>query len=239
MANMKNILVISAHADDHLLCAGTIFKLQKEKGFIPFEIVLTDSSRGQDFKQEKQTDNLQISTTRLKELSEASQLLGVKETFLLSQPDYGLEYKSELVLEVAKIIRKVRPQVVFLMGEEDMHPDHRAAFRIGLEAIKFASFDVETKTLGDFYRVPIVLCNDQEIPGKVNVLVDISKYVDKKKELMKVYQSQMSPSAVAFSDGLDVIRGYHLTNNEIVQAEAFKLQDEFFLEVFSDDMGLF
>lgn len=222
----KNILMISAHADDHVSCAGTIFKLKKERRVVPFEVILTDSSQGQDFKESVKKYNGSMKEIRLKELSQASKVLGIKKTYLLDEPDFGLQPNQKVIFEVAKIIREVKPQIVFLLGATDIHPDHKAAFRIGLEALKLASFTVKLGGLNP-HRVPLILCTDQELPNSIHIIVDITRYLPKKEKLFKAYGSQMSPKAIAFEKGLISVRGYHLTNGEHRVAEAFSLQSEF------------
>ena len=224
---MNNILIISSHADDHISCAGTVFKLQEERGMVPFELVLTDSSEGQDFRAKKQAGRKTVSQMRLKELSKASQFLGIKQTFLLNQPDFGLVYSHKLIIQVAKVIRKTKPQIVFINGEFDAHPDHRAAFRISIDAIKLAAMGIDIKTLGEPFRIPIVLCVEQMLPDKVQILVDVTSYMDKKEGLFSIYMSQMSPKSLAFEKGLLAVRGYHLRKPDGFFAEGFTLQNEF------------
>ncbi len=223
----KNILIISSHADDHISCAGTVFKLQEERGMVPFELVLTDSSRGQNFKSKKQKNRKSVSEMRLKELSKASIFLGIKKTFFLREPDFGLQVKPEILFKVAKVIREVRPQIVFINGEFDAHPDHRAAFRIALDSIKLAAMGVDVETLGPSFRVPVVLCVEQMLPDKVQVLVDITKFKEKKEQLLNIYASQFSPKSLAFENGMLAVRGYHLKKPDGFLAEGFTFQDEF------------
>lgn len=223
----NNILIVSSHADDHISCAGTIFKLQEERGMVPFELVLTDSSKGQDFRTQKQKNRKSVRAMRLKELSKASQFLGIRQAFLLKEPDFGLQYSPKLVFQAAKVIRKVKPEIIFINGEYDAHPDHRASFRIALDAIKLAGMGVDTKTLGEPVRVPVVLCVEQMLPDRVQILVDITKFRDKKEALLKIYLSQMSPKSLAFERGLGEVRGYHLRKADGFFAEGFTLQNEF------------
>ncbi len=240
MKNFKNILIISSHADDHISCAGTVFKLQEERGLIPFEIVLTDSSLGQDFRSKKQKNKQQVSAVRLKELSQASQFLGVKQTFLLRQPDFGLEYSSAILFKVAKIIRSVKPKIVFINGEFDAHPDHRVAFRVASDSIKLAAMGVDVKNLGEPFRVPMILCVEQMLPDRIQILIDVTKYKDKKDALLEIYASQMSPKSMAFEKGLGQVRGYHLKKPNGFVAEGFTLQNEFpVLGLEQDESDLF
>lgn len=226
-SDVRNILIISSHADDHISCAGTIFKLQEERGMVPFELILTDSSKGQDFRAKKQAGERTVSKMRLKELSKASEFLGMRQTFFLGQPDFGLVCTPELVGQVTKVIRKVKPQIVFINGEFDAHPDHRAAFRIGLDAIKMAAMNIEVKKLGMAIRVPVVLCMEQMLPDKVQILIDVTKFMDKKDQLLNIYMSQMSPKSLAFEKGLLAVRGYHLKKPDGFFAEGFTLQNEY------------
>lgn len=236
---LKNtILIISSHADDHISCAGTVFKLQEERGMVPFEVVLTDSSRGQDFRAKKTANRKKVSLMRAKELSAASQFLGVRKTFTLNQPDFGLQRTSEVVFKVAEIIRKVRPQIVFINGEFDAHPDHRTAFRIGLDAIKLAAMGVDVDKMGPSFRVPTILCVEQMLPDRIQMLVDITQFKTKKDQLLSLYKSQMSPKSLAFEQGMMSVRGYHLRKSDGFQAEAFTLQNEFPILAFEEREGL-
>lgn len=223
----NNILIISSHADDHISCAGTIFKLQEERGMSPFELVFTDSSKGQDFRAKRTSSKKIVKQMRLRELSKASQFLGIRQTFLFDQPDFGLTYNSKLVAQTAQVIRLIKPQIVFINGEFDAHPDHRVAFRISLDAIKLAAMSIEVKTLGEPFRVPVVLCVEQMLPDRVQMLVDITKYTLKKDQLLEIYKSQMSPKSLAFEKGMMAVRGYHLRKPDGFFAEGFTLQNEF------------
>lgn len=232
--NTNNILVISSHADDHISCAGTILKLQEERGMVPFELILTDSSRGQDFRAKKQAKREKVSALRLKELSKASKFLGIRQTFLLKQPDFGLQRTPELVFQVAKVIRRVRPKVVIINGEFDIHPDHQAAYRIALDALKLAAMGVDVGKLGVPVRVPVALCVEQTLPDRVQILVDVTRFLDKKEKLLSIYRSQMSPRSLALERGMMAVRGYHLRKPEGLFAEAFTLQSEMPILGFED-----
>lgn len=231
----NNILIISSHADDHISCSGTILKLQEERGLIPYEVVLTDSSRGQDFRANKQESRIKVSRVRSTELSEASKFLGVRKTFLMGAPDLGLAYQPKLLFKLAKVIRKIKPSIIFINGEYDAHPDHRISFRIALDAIKLSGMGVETEKLGPSFRVPVILCVEQMLPDRIQMVVDITKFKDKKDQLLKIYQSQMSPKSLAFEQGMLAVRGYHLRKPDGFFAEAFTFQNEFPILGFEDN----
>lgn len=214
----NKVLVISAHADDHIACAGTLFKL-KTKGFDLFEIVLTNSGEGKDFRDPASGDK-NTQELRDKELSVASKFLGITQTFKLNQEDLSLTFSKELVFKIVPIIRELKPKVGIIMNEFDWHTDHVNAFKIGSEAFKWAATGVKPE-LGQAFRTPVVLSVEGMLPVKPNVLVDITEFAQKKMELWRIYESQARPQAISFDESLGNVRGYHLRRPGSFKAEAF------------------
>ena len=224
----NNILIISAHADDHIACAGTVFKLI-QKGFTPFEIVLTNSGEGRDVNG-VQKDTLK---TRSIELSKASKFLGIKETFMLDQEDLGLSYSKEVMFKVVQIIRRIKPKIGIIMNSFDWHPDHREVSKIGVEAFKWAGSGVRPE-LGEFHKTPIVLCAEGMVPIKADVLVDITEFAEKKMDLWKIYVSQATNQNTVFERALMQVRGKQLRNGKQSMCEAFSIDPQAPIEMFGD-----
>lgn len=223
----KNLLIISAHADDNMACAGTVFKLQKEFGFRAYELVYTNSTLGQNYKKSFEIARKNVAKTRAKELVKAQKFLGIVKSFNFNQPDLGLTYSQELVFKTISVIREVSPEVVFLMNLYDSHSDHKEAFRIGLSAVKMAATGILRESLGRPCRVGMVLCSEGMLPIPTQISVDITNYQAKKDKLFKIYVSQASPKALRFDESLGFVRGYHLRKKDGVFAEAFTLPGEF------------
>lgn len=153
--------------------------------------------------------------------------MGIKKTFQLNNPDLGLEYSQSLMFELVRIIREVKPSIVFLMNNYDAHPDHKVAYKLGVDAIKTSATGVKKISLGKPFRVKLVLCCEGMLPIKTQILVDITKYLSKKLRLFSIYQSQASPKALEFEKSLSTVRGYHLRKDKGKYAEAFSLQEVF------------
>lgn len=215
--NRKTVIVISAHADDHISSAGTLMKL-RDQGYELYEIVLTDSSEGKDYRGNKNEQG--VASMRDAELSKASQFLGIKSTYRIFQEDLALTYSKDLIFKVVPIIRELKPTVGIILSNFDWHPDHRATFQIGSEAFKWAATGVKPE-LGTNWRTPTVLCVEGMLPIKPNILVDVTAYAQAKMELWKVYESQAKPQALNFEEGLMAVRGYHLRRPGSLMAEAF------------------
>src|SRR3989338_7614431 len=111
-----SVLVISAHPDDEIACAGTLFKL-KSKGASLYEVILTDASEGRDRRSNKTSQS--TVSLRKQEMKAVAKFLGLKKLFWLGQEDLNLKYSKPLMLKLVKIIRLVKPTIVFLMNQED------------------------------------------------------------------------------------------------------------------------
>lgn len=213
----KNLLVVTAHADDHIASAGTIFKL-KDQGYDVYELILTDSGEGRDYRKPEETYD--VSTMRESEFSEASKFLGTKRVYSFSQEDLNLQYSKELVFRAVAVIREVKPTVGIIMNNFDWHPDHIAAHKIGAMAFKMAATGIRPE-IGEHHRTSMVLAVEGMLPIKPSILVDITNYYDKKIELFKIYESQASSKALGFQEGLAKVRGYHVRRNGSLLAEAY------------------
>ncbi len=215
--NNKSVLLVTAHADDHVACAGTVFKL-RDQGYQVFEVILTSSNEGRDYR--RPDGDYDVAAMRASEFGEASRYLGTKQIYALEQEDLNLQYSKELVFKVVKVIRDVKPTVGIIMHQFDWHPDHVAASRIGSMAFKMAATGIKPE-LGEHHRTSIVLSVEGMLPIKPSILVDITDYYDKKLELFKIYESQASSKALGFQEGLAKVRGYHVRRVGSLLAEAF------------------
>lgn len=223
----RRILILSAHADDHLRSAGTVFKLGFEKNAIPYEIVMTDSSLGGDYRIGLPAGRDEVAEMRCAELTAASKYLGVRKTWQMGEPDYGLMYRQDLVFGVARIIREVRPELVIMPHNYDSHPDHKATNNIGVEAIRAASMNILADKLGLPYRVPEIVQTEMMQPDRVDIIVDVTEQLPQIEKLFQIYESQMSPRLERYLRSMLQVRAYTLEDEQALAAEAFILTDEF------------
>ncbi len=209
----QQILVIAAHPDDEIACAGTLMKM-RDCGFEINELVLTGGGEGGNV------------AGRENEMRKAGELLGIKEMFFFEQEDLGLTYSKELMMRVVAVIREVKPEVVILMHKEDFHPDHRAAFAIGIEAVKFAATGVRVE-LGEKHRTKVVMMMGGMWPIRPHLMVDVTKYKDKKMQMFALHESQVNQKAVNFELAMMTIYGYQHRTGEDTLAEPFEFCSEF------------
>ncbi len=219
----RTILGITAHADDHVMFAGTVMKLQK-RGYQYCELVMTTSGEGRDFRDSKATNKTEkIAKYRKSELSAALKVLKCTNLYELHQEDQDLQYSKELMHQVMRIIRLEKPEIVFTMNTFDVHPDHCATAHIAREAIRWAAKNFRSE-YGAPHRVTMPLYAEGTVPVDPHVLVDITDYYDVKEKLFKVYTSQATPRDLDLLKSTSLIRGYHLRKQEGVHAEAFTVE---------------
>jgi N-acetylglucosamine malate deacetylase 1 len=179
-----DILVIAAHPDDaELSCSGTI-AAHIAKGKKVGILDLTHGERGT-----RGTPEIRLEEGRL-----SSEILGLSSRENLGFKDVFFEDDEQHHLEIAKIIRKYRPEIVLANAVSDRHPDHgkgalvasKACFISGLRKV-VTHFDGEEQPVWRPKNIYHYIQNNYIQPDFV---VDISAFWDIKVESIKAFKSQ-------------------------------------------------
>ncbi len=138
---LERAMVVVAHADDaEFGCSGTVAKWCAE-GVEVVYVICTDGSKGTG---DRTITSEELSEIRTREQVEAGKVLGLKDVVFLGYPDAYLEPTLELRRDIAREIRRHRPDVVICMypmrnleggGWGVGHPDHIASGEAALAAI--------------------------------------------------------------------------------------------------------
>ncbi|MBM3956884.1 MAG: PIG-L family deacetylase [Gemmatimonadetes bacterium] len=132
-------MVVVAHPDDaEYGCSGTVAKWCRQ-GWEVVQVICTDGSKGSS---DPDATIEQVAATRRAEQLEAARILGVKHVEFLNYPDSFLTPSLELRKDIARAIRKHRPDVLVCANpNRDLdqsyyigHPDHQAAAEAALSA---------------------------------------------------------------------------------------------------------
>lgn len=224
----KKSILFTAHPDDNLCVAGTLMFL-KDKGFKVYEVIATGGERGPWFvsktKRKKKFKEEELKEVRKKEISKASKIIGIDKTMFLGLPDSQVSWNFEVIREVIRIIRQEKPVIVFLNNPYDYHSDHRDFSKMVKEAIERSAWNFESE-LGDPWRVPIVLYFEGIYFGKSHILVDISKYWQRKQKAIDTYASQIYLNERKLLEGMNYYRNYFLRDHKSIAAEAFEIPEE-------------
>ena len=211
-----DILAFGAHPDDvELSCSGTLMAhiaMGKTVGIID----LTNGELGT-------RGNAEL---RLHEAAASAKILGVALRENLNMADGFFTNDKAHQLEIVKILRKYRPQVVFANALADRHPDHGKGARLVADACFLAGLSkIETELDGvkqEAHRPRAVYHYVQFRPTDADFIVDISGYMDKKMESIMAYGSQF------YKPGSDepetVISSKHFIKNVEERASDFGRQ---------------
>jgi LmbE family N-acetylglucosaminyl deacetylase len=213
----KNIILFTAHPDDHLLCAGTLMKLA-DNGFYIIEVVFTSGEKSVWYGKEKFKKE-DLKRQRMKEWILARKFIGIKEGIGLGLKDSEFTRDLKTVHLVMKIIRKYKPVLVITHYYQDYHRDHNEVSKIVAEAIDRAGWGI-SKELGEPHKTPLFLYMDGEYLNRGDILVDVSDYLEKIKKLMEIYSSQMSERMKNLLLSIITYRGFFMRTKA---AESFEL----------------
>ncbi len=197
----KTILLVGAHPDDDVYSQGTLAMLQ-DHGNEVFVAVLTTGNVGT---QDPDLSMMDLANIRREEELAALAELGIPADHYinLGYDDGMLEYenKKDVVAQLVRLIRKIRPDVVFSFdpgkGEQRWHKaDHRASAMLTADAARAAMwpllFQGQITMEGlKAHTIPEYMLYDSA-EEDINTWIDISDYVDNKINAMMKYVSQWS-----------------------------------------------
>ncbi len=136
----KRAMVVTAHPDDaEYGCSGSVAKWSR-LGWEVVYVLCTDGSKGTEDRNVSPED---LAKVRAEEQIEAGKTLGLKAVEFLGYPDGYLEPNLEVRRDIAREIRKYRPEVLITTNpNRDLlssgyigHPDHFAAGEAALSAV--------------------------------------------------------------------------------------------------------
>jgi LmbE family N-acetylglucosaminyl deacetylase len=139
---MPRLLCITAHPDDEAGGFGGALLHYAEQGMATYVVCLTPGQAA-THRGDAKTDD-ELSAMRRKEFAAACKMLKVKEGVILDYPDGKLDQQNllEVVADLTRRVREIRPDVVMTMGTEGAitaHPDHSMVSVFGALAVHWAS----------------------------------------------------------------------------------------------------
>lgn len=179
-----DILAIGAHPDDVELGCGATLAKEIHSGK---KVGILDLTRGE-------LGTRGSAEIREKEASQAAKVLGVAFRLNLALADGFFVNDKESQLEIVKIIRKYKPDIVLCNALEDRHIDHGKGGRLASDACFLSGLrKIETRISGveqEAWRPKNVYHYVQWKNVEPDVVVDVSGYLDKKLEAVFTFESQ-------------------------------------------------
>lgn len=180
-----DILAFAAHPDDvELSCGGTMI-LHAQKGYKTGIIDLTKGEMGTRGTPEQ----------RMVEAENSARILGLSARENLGFPDTWFENNQSYQLEIIKMLRKYKPEIVLANAPYDRHPDHgRASSLLEESLFKSGLSKIETKIDGkvqEAWRPKKMYHYIQSVSLEPNLLIDVSDVHQQKMEAVMAFKTQM------------------------------------------------
>lgn len=184
---MKIILVVAPHPDDETLgCGGTIMRHIANGDQVHWLIVT-------DMHTEYGYATTAVSQRQL-EIQKVTAAYGFSNVHNLGFPPSKLDTlpKGELVQAIARVIKEISPEVIYLPFRGDVHTDHADVFDAAVSCTKWFRYPsirrvlcYETLSETDFGL------NPEGAKFTPNSFVDITPYIDGKIKIAQIYDSEM------------------------------------------------
>jgi LmbE family N-acetylglucosaminyl deacetylase len=183
-----HIIIIGAHPDDPDEVGGTAYKWAKA-GHDVLMVSLTNGDAGhQTYPAEE------LAKIRREEARRAGEVIGVRY-ITLDNHDGQLMPTYENRLQVIKLIREQKADIVIFPRPYDYHPDHRYTGQLVLDAAYMVTVPKILPEVPFLEKNPVFLYTYDEFvhpePFKADVCVDIDDVIEKKIDMYHQHKSQM------------------------------------------------
>ncbi|RDY61764.1 bacillithiol biosynthesis deacetylase BshB1 [Flagellimonas nanhaiensis] len=181
-----DILVFGAHPDDAELGAGATIAKEVSKGK---KVGIIDLTRGE-------LGTRGSAEIRDQESAAAAKVLGISVRENMEFADGFFTNDKAHQLEIIKVIRKYRPETVLCNAIDDRHIDHAKGSKLVSDACFLSGLiKIDTKMEGDDewqepWRPKAVYHYIQWKNLEPDFVVDVSGFMEKKKEAILAYGSQ-------------------------------------------------
>lgn len=205
---MKEVVcVVSLHPDDETLGAGGTLLKHLAQGDEVHWLIATEMKSVDGFA-------THLIEKRAQEVERVSELYGFNSVHSLGLSTMKVdEYSmSELVHKVSEVFHRIQPSTLYLPFKGDVHSDHRVMFEALFSCTKVFRYPFIRKV----YMMEVLSETDfapatKEDSFVPNSFVDISAYLQKKLEIMQVYESEMGehpfPRSLRSIEALATLRG--------------------------------
>jgi LmbE family N-acetylglucosaminyl deacetylase len=203
----KSILIIAPHPDDETLgCGGTLLRHVAEGDKVYWLI-------GTTIKEENgfSSDRVNSRQSEIKKVCEMYEFAGYKQLDF-NTTELDQIPKNIIVNEISEYVNEVKPHTMYLPYRNDVHSDHAQIFDASVACTKSFRYPFVKKVCvyETLSETEFGLRTDDH-GFKPNMWVDISKYLDRKIEIMKVFESELGehpfPRSIESIMALAMLRG--------------------------------
>ncbi|WP_243877937.1 PIG-L deacetylase family protein [Streptomyces sp. SUK 48] len=190
MTGLTDVLVVAPHPDDDVIgCGGSIAKHVRDGARVTVVVVIGRERSALD---DAVTDADFAAETRA-----AAKTLGVHRCIRLDEPSRDFALSRRVHLELVRVLREVRPQLVYLPHDNDDDVEHRMVHQLTTETLWMAQSEFFQETGGRPMPAPrLVLGYEVWAPmARFQYAENIDEQIETKVEAMRAYVSQLRHAA--------------------------------------------
>lgn len=179
----QSVLVVCAHSDDQIIGPGGTLAFYKKKMQAQIHtVILSYGESSHPWLKEEITIEM-----RVKEAQNADKVINGDGVifFGLKELNFEKEIEEKNIKESLKLlILKYRPDKIFTHSPDDIHPDHRATYRLLMSVIEESNFDIDIYVYDVWNPFNFVKRTTPKL------YVDISSTMPKKRHALRCFKSQ-------------------------------------------------
>jgi LmbE family N-acetylglucosaminyl deacetylase len=192
----KRVLAFGTHPDDIEIGCGGTEALLAAKGYEIAHVILTSGEAGSD-----RTSPWDLGPIRERE---AAKVLGAGNVEFLRYPDGLTGFTREMKIDIIRLVRRLKPHILFIHERNESTLGHRVASELVLEAVQAGSGPWFQEAGGDPWSPGIILGYEVWHPlGCYGLAVDISSTLETKIKALACHRSQTA--AVRYDEA---VRGF-------------------------------
>lgn len=126
------------------------------------------------------------------EAKNSSVVIGASKIIFLQEPDGLTSFSKEMKIRMVSILRRIRPQIVFVHAESDHFPDHQVVHKLTMTAIQACQGPWYPEATGLSHNIQTVYGYEVWNPiNRPQFVFDITHFINRKIEALKLQVSQV------------------------------------------------
>lgn len=216
---MSIVLVIAPHPDDEILgCGGTMYRHLSD-GDTVYVCIVTHAEP--PIYKEGASTNIQRAA------KQCHSMMGVRETFFLNFPTVMLESVDRYRINdaILNVVQSVRADIMYIPHYGDMQKDHQIVADACMVAAR-PKYKHRVQKLYGYETMSETGWNAPNVQNEFipNTFIDISEFLEKKKEALLFYSSQLNTFPDSRSlESVEALARYRGALMHMNAAEAFML----------------
>ncbi|MGC9439665.1 PIG-L deacetylase family protein [Streptomyces sp. WG5] len=190
MTGVTDVLVVAPHPDDDVIgCGGSIAKHVRNGARVTVVVVIA--------RERSALDDAVTDAEFAAETETAAKTLGVHRCVRFAEPSRDFTLSRRVHLALVRVMREVRPQVVYLPHDHDDDVEHRMVHQLTTEALWMAQSEFFQESGERPMPAPhLVLGYEVWAPmARFQYAEDIDGQIETKVEAMRAYVSQLRHAA--------------------------------------------